>query len=45
MGLSTIRQNNTLRAKEALRLLNSLFNNEDIEHEVVLPVELIIRET
>ena len=45
MGLSTIRQNNALRAKEALRLLNRLFNNEDIEHEIVLPVDLIIRET
>lgn len=45
IGLSTIRQNNTLRAKEALRLLNNLFNNEVIDKEIILPVELIIRKT
>ncbi|MGN1405507.1 MAG: LacI family DNA-binding transcriptional regulator [Erysipelotrichaceae bacterium] len=44
MGLSTVRQDNRLRAKTGIEKLIELIDGNNVENNIVLPVELVIRE-
>ena len=44
-ALTTIRQDSDLRAKEAMKALEGLKNKAQIESPIVLPVELVVRES
>ena len=44
MNLSTVRQDNRLRAKVGIEKLIELIHGNDVENNIVLPVELVIRQ-